>query len=549
MYVIAFREVKIYLQLSTRVTRKRRLLSLIIFVLFASLFSASPSNSAGVSISSQTQGKTPFIWNVNLSGVDLPSLQSVQFSIKPKAGSSTLPISATYSRTYLDSQNRINPATGQVTIAVFGLYASSETNMNDVTITLRGKQSSSTLKDLITTSPWQAAPYTSPSKVIPRNQVKLNFSFFYLREFAGDGFSPVLIDTDGEVRWIGTTGCNYLSPAVKFYKNAFYTNCGFQPDPLKATTLFRNNLDGSFGSIFDYAGAPVNATSIGHHNFDIGKQGLLLEIDANSNLEQEIIEVSPENGKVYKTFDFSKIISQAMIEGGDNPALFVRDPNVDWFHNNSAVYWPIQNELVVSSREHFVLAIDYATQKIKWIFGDPSKLWYKFASLRKYALKFAAGTIYPVGQHSLSISNNNQLLLFDNDLIGTGKDGTFNPAPPYSAPRMYSINERTGTAKETWQFLRAQPLWSPICSSIYQDGSSFLVDYSAQGSSDFGSQLGNNIGLGPEVMGLDEKKNVAFDFYYPGTVRNGWNADPIHLENLQFTASTPVMSSSTLLLP
>ena len=511
--------------------------------LLLSLLIADPSQAAPISIVNQVQGRTPFIWNVTLNGINTSALQSVQFSIRPKTGSLTQPISATYSATYLSSQNRINSGLGQVTISVFGLYASLQTNSNSVTFTIRGRQSNSTLLDTITTTPWTVTPYSSPTKVVSRNNVKLDYSFYYLREFAGDGFSPVLIDTDGEVRWIGTVGCNSNSASVKFYQSTFYTNCG--------TTLYQNNLDGSSGPLFDYSSpnSPVNASWLGHHNYDIGKQGLLLEINAysngnvppNTNLEQEIIEVSPTTGQVYKTFDFGRIISQAMTAGGDNPALFVKDPNNDWFHNNSATYWPSTNEIVASSRENFVIAVDYTTQKIKWILGDPTKPWYtNFPSLRKLALKFAPGTTYPVGQHALSITNNNQLLLFDNDLYGGGGAG-LNPNPPYSVPRMYSINESRGIATETWQFLRAQALWSPICSSIYQDGRSFLVDYASQGLPWWGSPVGNGLGYGPEVMGLDGNKQVAFDYYYPGDYSHGWNADPIHLENLQFISSAPIL--------
>jgi hypothetical protein len=521
---------------------KRALISaLAILTLGSSLLVAAPTQAVAISITSQAQGRTPFIWNVTLGGLNTTTLQSVQFSIRPKTGSATQPISATYSAAYLKSQNRINAAAGQVTISVFGLYASNQTHLNNVTISIRGGVSNTTLQDSINTTPWNVAPYSSPTKVVPRNNVSLDFSYFYLKDVSGDGVSPVLIDTDGEVRWIGTVGCTTLS--YKFYQKSFYSNCG--------TKLYQNNLDGTFGQIFDYAGGAVNATDIGHHNYDIGKQGLLLEINANGKNEQEIIEVSPTTGQVYNTFDFSKIISDAMIAGGDsNPASFVRDP-ADWFHNNAATYWPSKNELIVSAREQFVIAIDYSTQKIKWILGDPTKPWYSYASLRKFALKLAPGTIYPEGQHAVSITNSNQLLMFDDDLNSTaGGGGTYNPNPPYSAPRMYSINENSGTATETWQFLRAQPLWSPITSSVYQDGRSYLVDYAAQGLSLWTpNNLGNGIGLGPEVMGLDGNKNVAFDYFYPGYFTNGWYADPIHLEGLQFNTTAPILSGVAAPMP
>ena len=44
------------------------------------------------------------------------------------------------------------------------------------------------------------------------------------------------------------------------------------------------------------------------------------------------------------------------------------------------------DSLIVSSRENFVICLDYETQAIKWILGDPTKKWYQFPSLRTFAL-------------------------------------------------------------------------------------------------------------------------------------------------------------------
>lgn len=160
-----------------KIAKQLSLTFLTFFTLLGSLLVASPSEAAPISIVSQAQGKTPFIWNVTIRVLNIPNLESVQFSIRPKAGSSTAPISAIYSSAYLKSQNRINQELGQVTIPVFGLYASTQTNLNSVTISVRSGPSNSSVQDLITTTPWSLSPYTSPTKVIARNNVKLDYSF------------------------------------------------------------------------------------------------------------------------------------------------------------------------------------------------------------------------------------------------------------------------------------------------------------------------------------------------------------------------------------
>ena len=108
------------------------------------------------------------------------------------------------------------------------------------------------------------------------------------------------------------------------------------------------------------------------------------------------------------------IISAAMIAGGDDPSQFVFPTPTDWFHNNGATYNRADDSLIVSSRENFVICLDYKTSAIKWILGDPTKKWYQFPSLRKFALTVAPGSLPPIGQHAPSITFDQNLLLFDN---------------------------------------------------------------------------------------------------------------------------------------
>jgi len=463
-----------------------------------------------------TDGATPFIRFVKISGVRPGVLSNISFTIAPKPGSATLPISATYSKSYLIRNNYLDVALGVATIPVFGLYAnySNSVSFKYFEGSNLGASVNATVATPVWTDPYGPSDlYKNPTRIVPRNNnVALDFSYLMMKS-GSTGSNPVVLDTDGEVRWVGVN--NEPSQSSIFYKNAMYVGTG--------SHLTRTQLDGRYSQVADYR-TSNGATNTGHHNYDPGKFGFLVETDTTTNVESTILEVDGE-GVVLNTFDLAAIIEDDMLQYGDNPAGFVRRP-ADWFHNNAAVYWPAQDTLVVSSREDFVIGIDYTTKKIKWILGDNTKLWHQYPSLRRYELAMAAGSLAPIGQHAVSITSDNQLLLFDN-----GKESLVqSPVGAtryYSAPRKYQIDLTNMTATETWHFEHSPAIWSPICSSIYQDGTSYLVNYASE----------NFWGTGPlyvRIVGIDSAKNIAFEYRYPGNWGTSWNTSPIHLENLIF---------------
>lgn len=170
--------------------------------------------------------------------------------------------------------------------------------------------------------------------------------------------SPVIIDTDAEVRWIGTGGVKDLIST--FFENRVYAGTG--------TKLTRMELDGAHSVIADYSGSGVRSL---HHNADYGKNGILLEINTSAWEESITMEVDA-SGTILKMWNLADILSAAMTAGGDDPSQFVQPAPTDWFHENAAAYRKSDNTLIVSSRENFVIGIDYDTSAIKWILGDPT---------------------------------------------------------------------------------------------------------------------------------------------------------------------------------
>ena len=271
-----------------------------------------------------------------------------------------------------------------------------------------------------------------------------------------------------------------------------------------------------------------------HHNIDTGKTGLLLEPDTTSYFESTILEVDSDDGHVLKTFNMANIISAAMIAGGDDPSQFVFPTPTDWFHNNGVAYNRADDSLIVSSRENFLICLDYNTTAIKWILGDPTKKWYQFPSLRKFALTVAPGSLPPIGQHSPSITFDQGLMVFDN-----GQSSIFQDPPgaqrDYASPRKYSLDLVANVATEVWNFPVNQSIHCPFCGSIYEDAPyNYLIDYAIVNGGI------PDVPTFAQLLGLDAGGERIFYYQYPTIGCNtAYNSIPIHLENTKFPTVGP----------
>ena len=260
----------------------------------------------------------------------------------------------------------------------------------------------------------QGCGYKNPTILQARvPTTKLSYDYIFIRSGCGD-FSPVIIDTDRYLRWVSTFATpNALFAASTFFDGAAYVTL--------SATLSRVELDGTITQVADYTA--IGVTNL-HHNIDTGKTGLILEADTNDSFESGayyesiFMEIDPLTGAVLKTWNMADIISAAMTAGGDDPSQFVFPSPDDWFHNNAVTYNRADDSLMVSSRENFVICIDYETGAIKWILGDTTKKWFQFPSLARFALTLAPGSLPPIGEHAISVTFDQGLLLFDNGING-----------------------------------------------------------------------------------------------------------------------------------
>ena len=469
-----------------------------------------------IAISSNQPGVTPFISSVKFVGSSIIRLASVTFTIAPQPNSVSKPVSVTWNMTALSSRGYQHGES--INVPVFGLYANYQ---NQVTFQLTFVDGSTTqLQSVIGTQPYTdpTGVYSNPVIVKARTpESVLGFDFIIMKSLISP---PVIIDTDGQIRW-AVPGAS--TQAV------YYGNGQFVRGSDTSSVVKLLQMDGTETTL--PTNLPQPLLSMFNHNMDQGPNGLLSEFNGTDDLgialESTVAEIAPfSNQPPFQTYDMADILWSYMSDNGDIPGNFVR-PGIDWFHANASTYDPSDNTVIISSRENFLIKLNYTTHDIVWIFGDPTKYWYTFPSLRAKALTLDAGGIYPVGQHGVSITSDGYVMIFNDGLGSLSQPSGASPGitRTYSAVSAYSIDATTMTAHEVWDFDYGQSIYSPICGSSYEaSGKTYLVDFPTAANR-----------TQTRLVGLDPNLNVVFDFQYGQPTQCGaaWNAIPIEFENLQ----------------
>jgi arylsulfate sulfotransferase len=494
-----------------------------VFMIFSQLAGASQADDTTITITGKTPGVTPFISKLTLQVSNTSVLKSIQFAIDPKPGSVTRPLSGTYANFYLMSRGFEHPP--EIILPVFGLYAG-YTNIVRLTYRFMDGSSKQAVTAVTTATFDDRCGYNNPT-ILQRRTRNTDLSYDYvLVKGSCSNFEPAIIDTDGALRWVGTAGLSFGN--VTFFDNAVYLGNGSQ--------LTRIELDGAFTLVGDYRSLGVVFC---HHNIDRGKNGIILDVDTTEYYNSVAIEVDA-SGNVLKVWKLGDIISAAMRAGGDDPTQFVHHSPTDWFHLNGVTYNRADDSLIVSSRENFLICLDYETAAIKWILGDPTKKWYQFPSLKKFALTLAPGSLPPIGQHAPSITYDQNLLILDNgqNSISQTPKGE---QRDYASPRKYRLDLVAKTATEVWNYPTNESIHCPYCSSIYEDAPfNYVIDYAFVNG-------GLGIPVFAQLLGLNAAGERIFYYQYPA-INCGkiYRAFPVHLEKIMFpTVGPQVLNLST----
>src|SRR5882762_413076 len=488
-----------------------------VFIIFSAVAGANQADDTTITITGKIPGVTPFLSKLTLQVSNTTVLKSIQFAIDQKPGSVTRPLSGTYSNDYLVSRGFEHPP--EIILPVYGLYAR---YANTVRLTYRFLDGSSkqAVTNITTATFNDPCGYDNPTILQRRtNATDLSYDYIMVKGTCSN-FEPAIVDTDGALRWVGTGGIS-VGSAI-FFDNAVYLGHSHQ--------LFRIDLDGALSLVGDYSSLGITNF---HHNIDRGKVGIILDANTTTQYNSVNIEVDA-SGRVLKQWNLASIISAAMRAGGDDPSQFVYPTPSDWFHNNGVTYNRADDSVIVSSRDNFLICLDYKTSAIKWILGDPTKKWYQFPSLRKFALTLAPGSLPPIGQHSPSITFDQGLLVFDN-----GQTSIFHNPPgdqrEYASPRKYSLDLVGKMATEVWNFPMNESIHCPFCSSVYEDAPyNYLIDYSIVN----GGRPG--VPVFAQLLGLNAAGETIFSYRYPATnCEKIYRALPIHLENTKFPTVGP----------
>jgi len=463
-----------------------------------------------IEFSGSDAGVTPFIQKVRLEGVRIPAIKSLTYVIEPRPGSVSKPVRVSWSMRALKEKGYLQ-SNRLLVLPVIGLYAG---RTNEISIALQFSDGSSQTIDVGLTTGTYSDPrgiYDAPVFVRRRDPgSELGFDFFALKPIVG---GPVIVDTDGELRWVGV--------GIASTQSSLFTGNEFVIGDENSPTIRRLELDGEITELQ----LPAAGYLRFHHTIDPGKHGLLGQFDTITGVESTVAEFTLD-GRILKEWDFAQIISDHMRSMGDDPAGFVR-PGVDWFHSNATTYDPGDDSLIVSSRENFVIKVDYQTGEIIWILGDPDKYWWSFPSLRAKALTLDSSGLHPIGQHAVSLTSDGLLLLFNNGFRSLNQPvgAPTGASRPYSSVSAYRVDAPNLQATEEWRFDYAGSILSTICSSVYEAaGNSLLINYSFVSG-----------GTRARVVGLDATREVVFDYQYGNTACNtSWNASPVPLDDMRY---------------
>src|SRR6188472_3139556 len=116
----------------------------VVIMVFTHLAGANQADDTTITITGHTAGATPFISKLTLEVSNTTVLRSIQFTIDPKPGSVTRPLSGSYANDYLVSRGFLHPP--EIILPVYGLY---DGYRNIVRLTYRFKDGS--LKQDLTT--------------------------------------------------------------------------------------------------------------------------------------------------------------------------------------------------------------------------------------------------------------------------------------------------------------------------------------------------------------------------------------------------------------
>ena len=369
------------------------------------------------------------------------------------------------------------------------------------TITIATSAMTKTIQVVITN---KAAEFIESIEVLvnnrPVNEERKNFlNFFNPVGSLNDLFAT---DNYGKIRW-------YLSSVNELHAMKFNTtNDEVQFSILNTVSpeVLTYNMVGKLVNTVKGSEIPTynvkEADKRYHHDFfyrdngniivldksQYGVEDAILEVDAKGTIVQEIhigdwirktINNDPKDNTGLENFIFDSESNpiDEYASGIRYPGMPDEQNAIDWAHINAISFDEATDTLYLSFRQHGIFAFDYNTQTLKWIFmrkdytipsgnrifynlPDNMVYVYDVPALVPYVLKGMNGVDHP---HAITFLSNNQFMVFDN----SGDDGTY----PEEGSRLlvFSVDEKTMTAKSDWEYRHTNPDGKLAYSQIVSD--------------------------------------------------------------------------------
>lgn len=264
-------------------------------------------------------------------------------------------------------------------------------------------------------------------------------------------------DVNGDVRWYLTNKALWQVDRLK-NGNLMLSSERIMAMPYYSTGLYEMNMLGKVFNEYSLKGGY-------HHDyFEMENGHLLIASDDFNNelgtVEDYIIELDPKNGKIVKEIDLKDILKR---DDGKSESW----SNSDWFHNNSVWYDKKTNSITLSGRhKDAVINIDYSTNKLNWIIGDPTN-WHK--DYQKYFFKPVGDLEWQFAQHSAKITPEGYVFIFDNgNNKSKNKKDYVKAKDSYSRGVMYKIDTKKMEIQQVWQYgkERKSEFYSPYISEV-----------------------------------------------------------------------------------
>lgn len=342
-------------------------------------------------------------------------------------------------------------------IPVYGLYAGKE---NTVVIECGNKK-----KELKIKTEKLPENFILPTSV-KKEESKLTNDLYFFSP-SSNGYTCAY-DTNGDVRWYLT---NTATWEINRLKNGhlLVSTERLVNQPYYLTGLYEMDM---LGKIYVEYSLPGGY----HHDYyEMPNGNILVASDDFNNskgtVEDYIVELDRESGNIVKTIDLKDILN---MEDGKSENWV----DYDWFHNNSVWYDEKTNSITLSGRhQDAVINIDYDTEKLNWIIGDPTN-WSE--QYQKYFFK-------PVGenfewqwsQHAAMITPEGYVFIFDNgNNKSKNKEEYVEASDSYSRGVMYKINTKKMTIEQVWEYgkERGSEFYSPYISDVdYLEKNHYIV--------------------------------------------------------------------------